>query len=144
MIAGDGPLRPGLEKLADALGISDHIEFLGWRDDTAEVLSHMTIFCLPSVWEGFGIVLLEAMLARKPVVASNVGGVPEVVEDGRTGVLVPVGDVDALARALTSLLLDDGLAARMGEAGRARVEKDFSFAKMIEEYERLYNALASH
>ena len=76
--------------------------------------------------------------------ASNVGGVPEVVEDGRTGVLVPVGDVDALARALTSLLLDDGLAARMGEAGRARVEKDFSFAKMIEEYERLYNALASH
>jgi glycosyltransferase involved in cell wall biosynthesis len=98
-------------------------------------------FAMPSIWEGFGIVLLEAMAAGKPVVASRVATIPEVVVDGETGLLVPAGEAAALAEALASLALDPDLARRMGEAGRARLQRHFSVEKMVGDTELLYREL---
>lgn len=138
LVVGDGPLKPQLEKLSQDLNISNKVLFTGWIDDVPNILSVMDIFCLPSLWEAFGIVLVEAMAMRLPIVAANVEGIPEVMKDGETGILVPPKKPEALAAAIMKLLKDKTLARQMGEAGRKRVEELFLMNTIIGEYEKLY------
>jgi len=114
---------------------------LGPRKDVPALMHAMDVFAMPSIWEGFGLVLLEAMAAGRPIVASRVATIPEVVLDGQTGLLVPAGDPLALAEALAQLANQPALAARMGEAGRERVRHQFSLEKMVGDTELLYREL---
>lgn len=122
-------------------GVADRVGFEGFRDDVAAVLPELDVFVLPSLWEGFGLVLLEAMAAGRPVVASSVGPIPEVVLDGQTGLLVRPGDSDALADAVVRVLTDRELAARLGRCGRARVERAFGVREMVARTEAVYQEL---
>jgi glycosyltransferase involved in cell wall biosynthesis len=142
VIAGDGPERPSLEALAARLSLTDRVHFLGWRTDVPDILSVLDVFCMTSRWEGCPMVLLEAMAMRKPVVATDIGGVREIVVSGETGLLVPLDDVEAMAAALTRLLTDPSEGDRMGAAGRRRVEDRFSADRMMSAYSRLYAELA--
>ena len=130
-----------LRAYAATRGISEHVSFEGFRADVPGLLANLDVFVLPSLWEGFGLVLLEAMAAGRPVVASAVGPVPEIVVEGETGLLVPPGDPDALARAITRVLRDPDLAARLGRAGRARVEAHFGLDGMVAHTDDLYQQL---
>ena len=126
LIAGDGSQRSHLEARAAALGIAPATRFLGWVEGAgiAELLDTSRALCLPSIWaEGLGMVLVEAGLAARPVVASDIGGIRDIVVDGDNGLLVPPGDAHALARALGQVLAERAEAARMGQAGRARAER---------------------
>ena len=140
-IAGDGPLRGQLTRQAEELGIGRVVRFLGWRDDLVAALASWAIFALPSLEEGLGIVVLEAMAAGLPVVASAVGGVPEVVEDGRTGWLVPPAHPEAMAERLRALVIDPGLRRTMGAAGHERIRRHFSIAAMAAETAAIYDEL---
>ena len=142
LIVGDGPLRPQLVALASRLGIDHAVRFTGWRDDVPDVLRVMDVFCLASLWETFGLVLVEAMLAELPVVATRVDAVPEVVADEETGVLVPPGDPPALAGAILRLIEDGQEARRMGAAGLERARRRFSMDKMVAGYERVFSRRA--
>jgi glycosyltransferase involved in cell wall biosynthesis len=130
-----------LRAYADERGVSDLIRFEGFRADIPRVMADLDVFVLPSLWEGFGLVLVEAMAAGRPVVASAVGPIPEIVEDGVTGLLVPPGDPAALADAIVRLLRDPDLAAAFGRAGRARVERELREDTMVERTEALYDEL---
>ncbi|HEY3067286.1 MAG TPA: glycosyltransferase family 4 protein [Methylomirabilota bacterium] len=138
VLAGDGPLRAELESRAAALGIAACCRFLGARTDVADVLSAVEVVTLPSRSEGLPFALLEAMTLGKPVVASTVGGNPEVVEDGRTGLLVPPADAAALADAIARLLEHPHEAAAMGERGRVRVRDHFTLTRTTRAIEDLY------
>lgn len=138
LIVGDGPCRDSLVGLARAAGVADRISFLGHRDDVPGVLAGSDVFVLPSDSEALPNVVIEAMAAGLPVVATRVGGIPELVEDGATGYLVPPGNSDAIAGALNALLADPDQAARMGRAGRRRIEETCSFDRMVEAFESLY------
>jgi glycosyltransferase involved in cell wall biosynthesis len=141
LICGDGSERASLERLADELGVRDVARFLGEQRQVADVLAALDVFVQPSRYEGLGVALLEAMAAGLPVVASRVGGIPETVQAGRTGLLVPAEDPEALAAAITELLRDPDRAARMGAEGRKRVLAEFSMEAMTDRYERLYQNL---
>jgi glycosyltransferase involved in cell wall biosynthesis len=142
VIAGDGPLRAPLEKTARALGVD--ARFLGYRPDAAGLLSLFDVFVLPSVTEGLPLVVLEAMAAGCPVVAAGVGGVPEAVEDGRTGRLVPARDPEALAQALASVLRDRARAQAMAAAAGRRVSELFTREQMVQRTLAVYReALAA-
>lgn len=143
VVAGDGPLRERLEALSRELGLQDFVRFVGWQRDAARVLSILDVYCLSSLWEAFGLAAAEAMALEKPVVATRVDGVAEVVQDGETGVLVPPGDPEALAEGLVTLLTDAGLRRRMGVAGRRRVETRFTVPEMVRRYEGLFRELAA-
>lgn len=142
LVVGEGPLEARLRAQAEQLGIADAVVFTGWRRDVPEVLRAIDVFCLASLWETFGIALAEAMLARLPIVATRVDGIPEVVADGETGLLVPSGDAEALAAGLSTLLADPERARAMGEAGRERSLELFSVETMVRDYERLFRELA--
>jgi glycosyltransferase involved in cell wall biosynthesis len=137
-LEGGGAYRRELEEVASRLGIAERVVFTGRRDDVPALLRGCDVVCLPSRAEGMPLVLLEAMAQGKPVVATAVGGVPELVVDGECGLLVPPGNPDALAVALRRVLDDRELAARLGEAGRRRVEERFSAAAAAERVLRLY------
>lgn len=137
-IAGDGPERGSLEAQAEHLGLSERVRFLGRREDVPDLLAACEIFVLPSRREGLGVAALEAMAARKPVVASRVGGLAEAVVEETTGLLVPPEDPGALARAVDRLAADPQLRIRMGEAGHARVSEGFLASQMVEAYDELY------
>ena len=124
----DGRYERTLRKEAERLGIAERVVFAGYREDVPALLAGCDIFCLPSSAEGLPLVVLEAMVQAKPVVATSVGGTAELVVDGTTGALVPPADADALRVALAELLADPERARRLGEAGRTRVEREFSFA----------------
>jgi len=141
LLVGDGSQRAKLENLAEDLSISSNVIFMGYRTDVPRILSVMDIFVLPSLYEGLPNALLEAMAACRPVVATQVGGIPEVVADGETGILVPQRDPGALARAICVLLEHRERAREMGIAGRKQVEKLFSVEKMIAKTEALYEEL---
>jgi glycosyltransferase involved in cell wall biosynthesis len=138
LIAGDGPLRTQLEAEAAALGLGDAVRFLGWRDDVAQLMHAFDLLLVPSIWEGFGLVILEAMAHQLPTVASAVSAIPEIVVDGETGLLVPPRDVDALAGALVSLFVDVPLRKHMGMLAEDRLESHFSAARMVDETIALY------
>ncbi len=138
VIAGGGALEGPLRELAASLGVSDRVHVLGPRRDVPAIMQAIDAFAMPSIWEGFGIVLLEAMAAARPVVASRVATIPEVVADEESGLLVPPGDAAALADALARIALDRPLADRLGAAGRARLQALFSLEKMVGDTESLY------
>ena len=135
-IVGDGPERAALESRAEG------VTFAGHREDTPPILAGTDVYVHPSLYEGLGLAIAEAMAARCPVVATRVGGVPALVRDGSTGLLVPPNNPEALAGGVIHLLSDPQRAARFGAAGRAHVEANFSLARMVSRYERLYRELA--
>ncbi len=138
LVVGEGELRPRLEALATELGVREAVVFTGFLQDVRPAVGAMDVSVLPSLFEGMGRVLLEAMAMGLPVVASRVGGIPDVVDDGVTGLLVPPGDGPALTRALETMLTDGALAARMGAAGRARVDERFGARAMAASIEKVY------
>lgn len=140
-LAGNGPCLPELRRLADRLGISDRVTFLGEVADVPAVLARAALFVLPSLTEGISLTLLEAMARGLPVVATAVGGTPEVVIDGETGRLAPPRAPVELARMIVSTLGDPEASRRMGMAGRHRVENHFDVRKMVASYEQLYQPL---
>jgi glycosyltransferase involved in cell wall biosynthesis len=139
-VLGEGPKREALETLARSLGVTDRLLLPGRVGDVAAWLRAAEIVVHPARWEGFGLALLEAMLAAKPVVASRVSSVPEIVSDGETGLLVEPDDPRALAAAVGSLLQDPERARRLGAAGLERARREFSVERMtsrtIDVYER--------
>jgi glycosyltransferase involved in cell wall biosynthesis len=141
LVVGDGTRRAEAEALADALGVADRVHFTGWRHDLAHVLRAVDVLALPSRWEAFGIVNLEAMAAAKPVVGFAVEGIPEVVVHGETGLLSPPGAVEDLARDLVRVLSDPDLAARLGAAGRRRFLEQFTPERMVQAHVELYEQL---
>lgn len=141
LLVGDGPRRSQMEEKAEALALSNSIVFTGIRHDIPRILALLDLFVLPSLWEGLPMVALEAMAAGRPVVATHVGGVPEVVLDGVTGLLVPPRDPVALTEAIVRLLHAPGLRRQMGQAGRERVAQHFSMEQMVERTQNLYEHL---
>jgi glycosyltransferase involved in cell wall biosynthesis len=137
-IAGDGELEQELRATAIRLGLGDAVTFLGRVAPVDPVLERAEVVVVPSFGEGFGMVALEAMERGRPVIASAVGGLPEIVDEGRTGLLVPPGDVEALVRAIAELADDPARAAGMGQAGRARALDGFSQERCTERIAVLY------
>lgn len=142
VIIGDGPLRPALETRIGELGLLGRVHLPGWRQHAAALMPAFDAFLMPSLWEGFGLVVIEAMAAGLPVIASRVSALPEIVIDGETGLLVPPGDATALVSAMRQLLDDPVARAQMGAAGRARLESAFSAQRMIDETAALYERFA--
>jgi glycosyltransferase involved in cell wall biosynthesis len=140
-VVGGGPLKEGLEKEARRWGLGGAFRFLGERPDAREILAAGDIFVLPSLWEGLPYVLVEAASLGKPIVASAIDGITEVIQDGRTGVLVPPENPERLAEALVRLLLDRELAARLGAQARDAIPPGFSLDRMIRQHESLYHRL---
>ncbi len=141
-IIGGGPRRAALEAQVRRRGLQDHVRLLGERDDVISWLSAFDVFALPSFWEGLPNALLEAMALGVPPVASDVDGVPEVVDDGKSGLLVPPKDSAALAQALATLAGDAALRARLGAAAQKAVAERFGLLRMIESYQNAYDALS--
>lgn len=138
VLAGDGEEKENLKMIANELDVQESVVFLGNRKDIPEVMNSFDVFVLPSLSEGLGVVVLEAFAAGKPVVASKVEGIPEMVINGENGFLVPIRDSDALAERIITLLKDPLLASRMGKKGRRLVEENFDINNKIREYESLY------
>ena len=138
LVAGEGTLRPRLEAQAADLGIARAVSWLGLRRDVADLLAAADVFVLASRQDAFPTVLLEAMAAARPVVATSVGGIPEIVADGQTGLLVEPGDPEALAAAVGGLVADPRIASALGRAGAARARAHFSTARWTERLLRLY------
>ena len=143
VVAGDGPCRAELERVAAGLGQRDHVRLLGNRDDIPTVMSALDVFVLPSIAEGISNTILEAMATGLPVVATRVGGNPELVEEGVGGALVPRSDPDALAAAIAAYTGDAELRRRHGQASRQRAIGHFSLERMAQAYANLYTALAA-
>jgi glycosyltransferase involved in cell wall biosynthesis len=139
-IVGDGPRRQELEQQASALRISAQVSFLGHRSDVPAVLAQSDIFAFPSFMEASPNAVIEAMAAGLPIVATRVGGIPEVIEHERSGLLVPPGDDRALAGAILRLIERPERAAQVGEAARAAVHGRFSFDRMVTEFQELFLA----
>jgi glycosyltransferase involved in cell wall biosynthesis len=138
-VAGDGTLRAELEQLAEQLGIGNRVRFLGALDDVGPLLAAADAVVLPSLWEGLPLVLLEAMVRSRPVVATAVGGVPEAIEDGVHGALVPPGDAFALADELERFHRKTERAGRLGRAAGERVRRDFLWQAVAEGFEAVYD-----
>jgi glycosyltransferase involved in cell wall biosynthesis len=140
-LVGDGPLRTALELEARALGVADRVAFLGHRDDVADVLAASDVFAFPSFMEAFPNAVMEAMSLALPVVATNVGGIPELVSNRDNGRLVAAGDAAALAAALVEVIESPADAEAMGRAAAATVRERYSFERMTREFEGLYREL---
>jgi glycosyltransferase involved in cell wall biosynthesis/peptidoglycan/xylan/chitin deacetylase (PgdA/CDA1 family) len=138
MIVGDGPERARLEGQANSLGLRDSVEFLGYRPDVAACLRQFDVFVLPSLTEGIPLALLEAMAAERAVVATAVGGVPEVIEDGESGILTPPAEPASMAVAIGNLLSDPSRRLALGARAAARVRERFGEDTMARAYFRLY------
>ncbi|HEU4505742.1 MAG TPA: glycosyltransferase [Nitrospira sp.] len=140
LIIGEGPARESLEALSERLGLSSFVRFTGPRRDIPRILPLLDVFVLPSLYEGFGIAILEAMAAGRPVVATAVGGIPEFVVPGETGLLVEPGNAEALAEAIGCVLRDPERARLMGTRGRARVVSTFQMSTVVRRHEQVYEA----
>lgn len=145
VIVGDGPVRRQLEEQSRTLSIAAQTHFLGYvaHPTLGDILEAFDIFAFPTFGEGFGLALLEAMTSGKPVVASKVMAIPEIVIDGETGLLVPPDDSDALARALLKLMSDPRKCQQFGTAGRQRVEAEFTLDRMVQKTIEVYEKLVS-
>jgi glycosyltransferase involved in cell wall biosynthesis len=141
VVIGDGPERQPLEQLAASLGQERHVTFLGDRPDAVGLIAQFDVFALSSDFEGTPLALIEAMWASRAVVVTRVGGMPEMVVDEESGLLVPPGSPDALAGALARLLGDASLRARLGADASARAHALYSFERSVEAWEKLYSEL---
>ncbi len=142
-IVGKGPELPALEAHARMREVADRVIFTGWRDEGLQLVAGFDVFVLPSLLEGFPLSVLEAMHRGRPVVATAVGSVSEMVVDGETGLIVPPGDPSALTDALERLRTDPALRKRLGLAGRARARALFDVETMAQAYERLYREVCA-
>jgi glycosyltransferase involved in cell wall biosynthesis len=143
VIAGEGELQPVLEAEARQRNLAVRTRFIGWRKDAPAFLAGLDVFLMPSLWEGFGLVLLEAMSRRIPVIASAVSAIPEVVAHTESGILVPPRDPQAIADALRLLLPDRELRLYMGLNGEDRLDTLFSAARMADETVAVYEGFLS-
>jgi glycosyltransferase involved in cell wall biosynthesis len=141
-IAGDGSEKEDLKELTKKLDLDNYVIFAGYIKEIFETMAGFDLLVLPSIIEPFGLVLAEGMALKKPILATRVGGIPEVVQDQKTGILVPPGDPHSLALAIISLLKDKNLAFLLGEKGRKRVEKLFTIEKMIDKIEALLGEMS--
>jgi glycosyltransferase involved in cell wall biosynthesis len=141
LFAGDGSEKESLKSLCTQLNLDNHIIFAGYVKDIFETISGFDLLVLPSIIEPFGLVLAEGMALKKPIVATRVGGVPEVIQDKVTGLLVPPKDPQSLAQAIMTLLQDRNLCISLGEAGRKRVEAFFDIKKMVDKIESLLSGM---
>lgn len=140
LVVGDGPDRVAMEQLANDLKLGGAVRFLGARSDVDTLLEAADYFALPSDFEGLPMSVLEAMAHALPVIASRVGGIPEVIEHDRQGLLIPPADAPALAGAIGQLIGDSALRRRLGEAARERVDREFSLDATLRQYQRLYES----
>lgn len=143
-IAGAGPERENLEREVERMGLAGQVRFLGWQRDLRATFRRWDVFAMPSLDEGLPIATLEAMAEGLPVVATSIGGLPELVEDGRTGYLVPPSDVQALIGCLRLLLRDPARRRTMGDEGLARIRSHFSVERMVAETSAIYDSLVAH
>jgi glycosyltransferase involved in cell wall biosynthesis len=139
VMVGEGPLRGQCQAVLDEAGAGALAWLPGERADVAQVMRGLNCFVLPSLAEGISNTILEAMATALPVIATRVGGNAELVDDGRTGEVVPPDDVEALAQALVRMAVDPAHAAAMGRAGRTEVERRFSLQAMVAAYQALYD-----
>jgi len=144
LIVGDGPARAMLQELSERLGIAPWVVFSGTRRDIRRVLPVMHAFVLPSLYEGFGISILEAMAVGRPVIATTVGGIPEFVTHDVTGLLVEPGNVAALADAITKVLRNSDQARQMGLKGQAHVREKYGIATVVRRHEQIYEDCLAH
>ena len=144
LIAGGGPLEESLRAQVRRLGLEGQVFLLGRREDVPRLLSQADIFVLPTLGEGFGLVILEAMAHALPVVSTTTMAIPEIVVPGETGLLVPPRDSAALAEAMERLAADPELRRRLGEAGHERLERQFTTQAMVAKTEALYDRLLRH
>lgn len=140
-LAGEGEQLTFLQNLVDELGISKHVTFLGVRNDLPDLLSAADSLLLPSLNEGFPRTAIEAMAAGKPIIATSVGGTPEAIRDGETGILVPSKDVEAMTTALLTLVRNSVLQRSLGRAGRQRAEQNYSVENYVARLDGLYRQL---
>lgn len=142
LIVGDGPLRAKLEQAAVQHEVADRVKFLGFRDDVVKILRASDVFVLSSYREGLSLSVLEAMACSKPVVATKVGGTPEMIIDGETGYLVPCGFPERIEVAVMKLYINRETARQIGENARRKVEETFNLKKMVEGYRALYESMS--
>jgi glycosyltransferase involved in cell wall biosynthesis len=142
LIVGGGPLEDALKQEAEALGLNDIVRFTGWREDAVALLPMIDVFVMPSLWEAMPMVLLEAMAASRPIVATDVGDNARAIEAGRSGLIVPPNNQAALTDAVRRLLVSPEERAALGAAARARFEEQFTVARMARAYEEIYTQLA--
>jgi len=138
LLVGEGELDGMIRDFAAEHRLADRICLAGFRDDIPDVMRTLDVCVLPSLWEGFGIVLIEAMAAGKPCVTTRISSMPEIVRDPQTGRIVPPRDPQALADALLAILEDPDAARQMGEAGRAIMHRHFTLSAMVERYEDVF------
>lgn len=138
VLAGSGPFEPVYRQELASLGCSDMVRFAGFRRDLPSIIQAADLVVLPSVAEAFGLVLVETLFLGTPVVSTTAGGIPEIVDDGVDGILVPPGDSEALGRAIEQLLSDSVLRNHLAGAGRDKVLTRFQFSRMVRQYEALY------
>lgn len=143
IIVGGGTKKNELSAKRDALGLESRVHLTGWRRDAPRFLTAFDLFVMPSRFEGMPIALLEAMASGLPVLATSVGGIPEMIEDGISGRLVPEGDVEALSRTALDLIEAPDSLRRLGSAARARYKSEFRVASMVQAYDRMYRELSS-
>ncbi|MFA4911536.1 MAG: glycosyltransferase family 4 protein, partial [Desulfobacteria bacterium] len=141
LLIGDGYLMTELISHTYALGIENKVIFAGWRSDVPQLINTFDIFVLPSLNEGMGRVLVEAMAMGKPIVASDIGGIPDLVKDGANGILFPPRDVDAMAKGILKLLLDRELRRKMGNEGKKLAYPAYDTSVMVRKIEGLYEKL---
>ena len=141
LLVGDGEERAMIEELVQQFGIADKVIFTGYQTDTAAYMSSIDIFLLPSLSEGTSMTILEAMSMGVCCVVTDVGGNPEIVQAGQTGLVVPSGDLDALASAMNEVLRDASLRASLAQAGRARFNQHFELNQMVAQYQEIYQSL---
>lgn len=143
LLAGDGPLRAALETQVRMLGLTDRVVFLGHRDDIADLLAVSDLFVLPSLFEGYPLAVMEAAAARKPIIATRIGGTDEAIRSGDTGLLVPPADSGALAEAIRTVLADTTLAVRLADAAKAHALREFSAETMCRRTLDVYEEVLS-
>ncbi len=141
MVVGEGSLKNSLKELVEKLKIENNVIFTGFRKDVYKIIKTIDILVVPSLIETLSSVSIEAGVFKKPVIATSVGGIPEVVEDGVTGLLVPSKDPERMAEAILQLLKDEDLRMKMGEAGRKKVESFFNIEQTVKKTEEIYDKL---